>query len=179
MAETLTDIIPAIETPSEIFNCPNCSRWLPAGTLACPECQTIVYSEHLRNIALAATGEENAGKWVEAREIWRTALAWLPPDTKQYGAVEQRIALIDTRLRSADEKKAKWTRRLGPLAPVVFFLAKAKTLLLFLFKAKFILSFLGFFAIYWAIFGWRFGLGFTVAILIHEMGHYVAAADAD
>ncbi len=166
---------PEIGTPEPIFNCPQCSRWLPEGTLACPECETIVYSDHLRRIALAATNEESAEHWVEARETWRQGLEWLPAGTKQAHAVEQRIALIDERLRGAEEKKAKWTRRLGPLAPVLFFLAKIKTLLFFLFKLKFLLSFVGFFAIYWAIFGWKFGLGFTLAILLHEMGHYVAA----
>ncbi len=164
-----------IGAPAPIFNCPQCSRWLPEGTLACPECETIVYSDHLRRIALAAGGEESAKHWVEARETWRSALNWLPAGTKQAEAVEQRIGLIDQRLRGAEEKKAAWTRRLGPLAPVVFFVAKAKSLFFLLFKAKFLLSFLGFFAIYWAIFGWEFGLGFTLAILLHEMGHYVAA----
>ncbi len=175
MAEALTQPIPAIATPGEIFNCPNCSVWLQPGTLVCAECETIVYSQHLREIALAATAEENAGNWLPARAIWQQALAWLPPATKQYVAVEQRIALIDTKLKGAQDRKAKWTRRLGPLAPVVFFLSKLKTLFFILLKFKFILSFVGFFAIYWAIFGWEFGLGFTVSILIHEMGHYVAA----
>ena len=166
---------PEIGVPEPIFNCPQCSRWLPEGSLACPECETIVYSDHLRRIALTAGNEEAAKHWVEAREVWRSALAWLPAGTKQAEAVEGRIGLIDQRLRGAEEKKAKWTRRLGPLAPVVFFLAKAKSLVFLLFKAKFLLSFVGFFAIYWAIFGWQFGLGFTLAIFLHEMGHYVAA----
>lgn len=166
---------PEVGVPEPVFNCPQCSRWLPEGTLACPECETIVYSDHLRKIALAAGNEESAKHWAEAREVWRSALAWLPAGTKQAEAVQQRIGLIDQRLRGAEETKAKWTRRLGPLAPVVFFLAKAKSLIFLLFKAKFLLSFVGFFAIYWAIFGWQFGLGFTLAILLHEMGHYVAA----
>ena len=175
MAEALTEPISTIATPGEIFNCPNCSVWLQPGTLVCPECETIVYSQHLREIALAATAEETAGNWIPAREVWRQALDWLPPGTKQYVAVEQRIGLIDTRLKGAQDRKAKWTRRLGPLAPVVFFLAKLKTYFFLLLKFKFLLSFLGFFAIYWALFGLPFGLGFTVSILIHEMGHYVAA----
>jgi Zn-dependent protease len=166
---------PELAAPLPIFNCPNCGVWLPSGTLACPECQMIVYSGHLRGIATAATAEESAGKWVEARATWRQALPWLPPGTKQHEAVEQRIGLIDTRLQKEADSKAKWTKRLGPLAPVVYFLAKFKTLFFFLTKFKFILSFAGFIAIYWAVFGWEFGLGFAVCILIHEMGHYVAA----
>ena len=175
MAETLIDISPALAPPAAIFNCPGCSRWLPPGTLACADCQAIVYAEHLRNIAIAATADENAKKWPEARAIWQQTLVWLPPGTKQYAAVEQRISLIDARLKAAADKKAQWTRRLGPLAPLLMAASYLKTLLLFAMKFKFILSFAGFFLLYWGIFGWQFGLGFAVSILIHEMGHYVAA----
>jgi Zn-dependent protease len=177
VAETLTytQPIPAIAAPSEVFNCPHCSRWLEPGTLACPDCQAIVYSEHLRNLALTATSEENANKWADARATWQQALAWLPPETKQYAAVQQRISLIDAKVNTAAATKAKWMRRLGPFAPVLAFLSKLKVLFLFLGKFKFFLSFAMFFVVYWGFFGWKFGLGFAVAILIHEMGHYVAA----
>lgn len=175
MADALTGNIPQFDAPESIYNCPNCTHWLPPDSLVCPECQTIVYSEHLRGIALAATNEENANQWAQARETWKQALLWLPPDTKQYTAVEQRIALVDAKLHGVQADKAKWTRRLGPLAPVLVFLSKAKWLLILLTKAKFLISFAGFFALYWAIFGWKFALGFTVGILIHEMGHFVVA----
>jgi Zn-dependent protease len=162
-------------SPQAIFNCPECSHYLAPGSLACPECNAIVYGGYLRTLAIQATEQEDAGEWLAARETWRQGLDWVPEDTKQATAVHQRIALIDTRLRGAEANKEKWTRRLGPFAPVVFFLAKAKTFLFFLFKAKFLLSFVGFFGLYWALFGWRFGLGFTLSILVHEMGHFVAA----
>jgi Zn-dependent protease len=162
-------------SPQAIFNCPECSHYLAPGSLACPECNAIVYGGYLRTLAIQATEQEDAGEWLAARDTWRQGLDWVPEDTKQATAVHQRIALIDTRLRGAEENKEKWTRRLGPFAPVVFFLAKAKTFLFFLFKAKFLLSFVGFFGLYWALFGWRFGLGFTLSILVHEMGHFVAA----
>jgi Zn-dependent protease len=41
-------------------------------------------------------------------------------------------------------------------------------------KFKFLLSALLYFGVYWALYGWRFALGFTASIFIHEMGHYVA-----
>jgi Zn-dependent protease len=129
----------------------------------------------MKRIATMALAEEELSHWSQAREIWLQGLQWLPAGTKQAEAVQQRIALIDQRLRGAEETKAKWTKRLGPFAPVLFFLAKIKTFLFILLKAKFLLSFVGFFLIYWAIFGWKFGLGFTLGILIHEMGHYIAA----
>jgi Zn-dependent protease len=66
-----------------------------------------------------------------------------------------------------------WAKRLGPLAPLAFLLAKVKTLLFALFKLKFLFSFAAFLAIYWALFGPWFGIGFAIMILLHEMGHFV------
>lgn len=176
MAASATPAVPAQPAmPDAIYNCPSCSHYLPPGTLACPECQTIIYGSHLRDIAVRATAAENEQHWAEAREIWREALAWLPPETKQAEAVNGKIAALDARLRADDDWKAKWTKRLGPLAPVFFFLLKAKSFVFLLFKLKFLLSFVLFFGVYWALFGWQFGLGFTLSILVHEMGHFVAA----
>ncbi len=71
------------------------------------------------------------------------------------------------------EEAHPWARRLGPLAPLAVLLAKGKTIFFALFKAKSLFSFVAFFGVYWAMFGWAFGLGFAAMILIHEMGHYV------
>jgi Zn-dependent protease len=67
----------------------------------------------------------------------------------------------------------KWARKLGPVGPIAVLLAKGKVLLTALFKLKFLLSFVAFIGIYWAAFGMKFGIGFAVLILIHEMGHFV------
>jgi Zn-dependent protease len=144
-------------------------------TLACPDCHTIVYAQHLNELGRRAVAQEQEEAWPQAKETWQQMLGWLPAGTQQAEAVQGRIAAIDARTQAAEDSKAKWTKRLGPLAPVVFFLAKAKTVLFALLKFKFLLSFFAFFGIYWALFGWRFGLGFTVSILLHELGHYVAA----
>lgn len=166
---------PPSAVPDPIYNCPECSHYLPPGTLACPECDSIIYSSHLRSIAMRAMNEENEKRWIAAREIWHEALDWLPADTTQAASIHDKIAALDARVQAGDDRKAKWTKRLGPLAPAVFFLAKLKSLFFVLFKLKFLLSFVGFFAIYWLLFGWQFGLGFTISILVHEMGHYAAA----
>jgi Zn-dependent protease len=52
-------------------------------------------------------------------------------------------------------------------------LLKFKTLVFALFKLKFLFSFLFFIAIYVGMFGWRYGLGISACILIHEMGHFI------
>ncbi len=171
MNETTSPIAP----PIPIHNCPECSHWLPDGTLACPECATIIYAQHLRELASMASQQEQEQKWAEARQTWSSMLAWLPAGSKQADGIAGHVAAIDARAQAAEESKAKWTKRLGPLAPVMFFLAKAKSYLFLLFKFKFLLSFFAFFGLYWALFGWRFGLGFTLSIMIHELGHYVAA----
>ena len=163
------------DSPEPVFSCPECSHYLAGDTLVCPDCGTLRYAAHLRSLAIEANEQEAGQHWTEAHEIWKSALAFVPAGSKQAEAVEQRMQLLETRLKGMADWKMKWSRRLGPLAPVVFFLAKLKTYLFLILKLKFLLSFLAFFGIYWAIWGWKFGLGFAIAILLHEMGHYVAA----
>ncbi len=165
---------PEPASPEPIHSCPSCSHWLPDGTLACPDCQTLTYGHHLSELAYAAQQLEQEGKWVEARDRWRSTLVWLPEGTQQAESIQSHIGQIDTRLAAEEAKKAKWTKRLGPFAPLFFFLLKLKTAFLLLFKLKFFLGLFAFFGIYWVLGGWRFALGFTVSIMIHEMGHYVA-----
>ena len=160
--------------PAPIFNCPNCSHWLPEGTLACPECGSLVYANHIAGLATAAQGLEKEQHWIEARAAWGAALAWLPSSGPQAEALHKRIQAIDAHQNADKEKAAKWAKRLGPLAPVLVFLGKLKGILFLLFKFKFLFSFLTFFGLYWALFGWKFGLGLTLSILVHEMGHFWA-----
>jgi Zn-dependent protease len=129
---------------------------------------------HLGQIAYSAQQLEQEQKWAEARDRWRSALVWLPQETQQAESVRQHIAQIDARLKAADDQKAKWTKRLGPFAPIALFLLKIKSMLFLLFKLKFLLSLVAFFGIYWALFGWKFAVGFTACLFIHEMGHFVA-----
>ena len=170
-----TPVAPSLSAPEPIHNCPGCSLWLAEGTLACPECHAIVYAQHLNRLGQLALSQEQQQEWPNARATWQQMLVWLPAGTAQETAVQGRIAAIDARLEAEKARKATWTKRLGPLAPIVFFLAKAKTFLFAILKFKFLLSFIAFFGLYWGLFGWKFGLGFTVSILIHELGHYIAA----
>lgn len=166
--------VPEPVAPEAIHNCPNCSHWLPDGTLACPDCQTLTYGAHLGQVAYGAQQLEHEGRWQEARDRWRSALTWLPENTQQAEGIQAHIAQIDRKLAAEEEQKARWTKRLGPLAPIALFLLKAKSALFLLFKLKFLLSLFAFFGLYWAMFGWHFALGFTACLFVHEMGHYVA-----
>jgi Zn-dependent protease len=160
--------------PATIHSCPACSHWLPDGTLACPDCQALTYGQYLGELAFSAQQLEQQQKWVEAKERWLKALAWLPAETPQAESIQKHVAAIDARLKAEEATKAKWTKRLGPFAPVALFLMKAKSFIFVLFKLKFLLSFFAFFAIYWALWGWQFAAGFMICLMIHEMGHYFA-----
>jgi len=169
-----TVLPPEPAPPSVINSCPSCSHWLPDGTLVCPDCQTLTYGVHLSELAVEAQQLEQEAKWPEARDRWRSALQWLPAETRQAVSIQEHIAQIDTRLQAEQDTKARWTKRLGPFAPIALFLLKIKSWLFIAFKFKFLLSILPYFAFYWLLFGWRFALGFTASIFIHEMGHYAA-----
>jgi len=86
---------------------------------------------------------------------------------------EQLLPPETTRSSNPNSGKSSWAKRLGPLAPIAVLLAKAKGLLTILFKLKFLLSFASFIGLYWAIYGPKFGIGFALLILIHEMGHFI------
>ncbi len=174
-SSTATTVLPPEMVPPEVIhNCPACSHWLTEGTLACPDCHALTYGVFLSRVATEAQQLEQQQRWPEARDRWRSALAWLPAETSQAETLRNHIAQIDSRLQAVEDQKARWTKKLGPFAPVALFLLKAKSAIFILFKLKFLLSMLAFFGIYWALYGWKFALGFTFALLVHEMGHYIA-----
>ncbi len=172
---TATEVLPPEPAaPATINSCPSCSHWLPDGTLVCPDCGTLTYARHLGELAQSAQQLEAQGQWPEARDRWHSMLAWIPDNAEQVAGIQGHIDRIDARLAGEAARKAKWTKRLGPFAPIFFFLLKLKSAFFLLFKLKFFLGFFGFFALYWALAGWRFALGATICILVHEMGHFVA-----
>jgi Zn-dependent protease len=174
MATEVLNPGPAAATPQTVHNCPACGHWLTEGTLACPDCQTLAYGQYLGTVAGEAQTLEQQGKIVEARDRWRSALMWMPETSPQAASVQAHIAQLEGQLNAEKERESKWRKRLGPFAPIVLFLIKFKSAIFLLFKLKFLLGFLGFFALYWAIFGWKFAIGFMLSIFIHEMGHFIA-----
>ena len=168
------EVLEAIAPPQPVYNCVHCSHYLPEGSLACADCGTLAYGPHLNRLAAAAASAENVGNLTEARARWNDALAWLPPDARQAAQIEQHLATLGSKQDAKQAKQARWTKRLGPFAPVLLYAAKLKSALFVLFKLKFLLGFVTFFGLYWALYGWKFAAGFTLSILVHEMGHYVA-----
>jgi Zn-dependent protease len=89
-----------------------------------------------------------------------------PPVTPPAGEAKKKVGLIGT---------------IGALllnfkTAILVILTKGKLVLLGLTKLNTLLSMLVSIGFYWAIYGWKFGLGFVLSIYVHEMGHVMALA---
>jgi Zn-dependent protease len=154
--------------------CSHCSNVLPANAVVCEKCHVLVHAEKLQQLSASARMCEEHNDPAQARGAWEQALALLPPDSSQAEWIRAKLHRLSLVASSAPapEKQHAWTKKLGPLAPIAVLLAKSK-FLLSLFKLKFLFTFWAFLAIYWKLYGGKFGLGFAVLILVHEMGHYI------
>ena len=154
--------------------CSACSAELQPGALECPRCHALVHAATLERLSTEAKALEEGGAFSQARERWLDALKLLPAHSTQADWVRDRAWHLATRARPAPQADAanKWARKLGPLAPLAIALSKAKVLLA-LFKLNFLLSLAAFIAVYWSLYGRKFGLGFVALIFFHEMGHFI------
>ena len=162
-----------MSTPSPELSqeCPRCRAALAPGALVCNGCHALVHAAQLAALAASARLHEERRELAEARDAWQRALALLPADAAQAAWVRgnlQRLAAA----AAAPAPERSWVRRLGPFAPLAILLVKGKFLLT-LFKLKFLLSLGAFVAFYWALYGMKFGVGFAILILVHEMGHFI------
>jgi len=151
--------------------------------LACRECHQLRFAAQLEDLAQQARAKEAASEWTGASELWRQALELLPADAAQAQSIRDHVAGLGAQAALPKANAApNWTKKLGPLGAVIALLLKFKTLVLIaLTKAKFLIfglaklkTLLSMFAsmgFYWALYGWRFGVGFVLGIYVHEMGH--------
>jgi Zn-dependent protease len=159
--------------------------------LACPKCHRLVHGEQLRDLAAVAEKASQAGDLSAAVGAWRSALALLPPRSKQHEQVLAKVQalsrVIDAGDRSAtapegaavpDRKKpiAAGATGLALLAwkfkfAIAFVVTKGKLLLLGFTKLSTVLSMLLSLGFYATAFGWRFAVGLLLSIYVHEMGH--------
>ena len=70
--------VPPPPAPVAIYNCPQCSHYIAEGTLVCPECGTLIYTQHVATLAHAAQSLEQEKRWPEARATWADALPGRP-----------------------------------------------------------------------------------------------------
>jgi Zn-dependent protease len=158
--------------------CQRCQRPLTPGALACDYCHALVHTGELDRLAADARALEAQSRLLEARERWLSILPLLPGDSQQALWIRSHARELEGAAPAAQRPEAPgsgktWAKRLGPLGPLALVLAKFKTVLLALFKFKFLLSFASFIGLYWALWGPKFGIGFAVLVLVHEMGHYI------
>jgi Zn-dependent protease len=102
---------------------------------------------------------------------------WLPPraPAPEPGPVSE--ASVPEGLGPAQEqRRSLLSRLLAPLAALAALAGKFKAVLLLLPKAKFLVtsgSMLVSVAAYGLIWGWQFGVGFVLLLLVHEYGHVI------
>jgi Zn-dependent protease len=165
---------PTTGTPSAPSVCEECYAPLPAAALSCPFCHRLVHAAALGQLAEEA---RQASDPRTALAKWREALVLLPPDTRQYLSVQEKVAALsslDPEGVAAGPPKARtlaWAKRLGPLAVVGMLLSKGKLLLLGLTKIGTLGSMVISFGAYALAYGWQFALGLVLSIYVHEMGH--------
>ncbi|MEA2734410.1 MAG: hypothetical protein QOE14_861, partial [Humisphaera sp.] len=63
------------------------------GNLTCPNCGALVYAQQLTDLARDAQREEQTNP-IRAAMIWQQALPLLPPESKQYQTIAQRIGML-------------------------------------------------------------------------------------
>lgn len=158
-----------------IRNCHSCGQDVPLGALVCEKCHTLLHSEELARISTRAKSLEEQDDVIHAREEWLKALPLLPGNSTQAEWIRGHIYKLElaNNRAPAETPKHAWAKKLGPLAPIAILLAKSKFLLTTLFKLKFLLSLGAFMALYWALYGPKFGIGFVLLIMVHELGHYI------
>ena len=142
----------------------------------CDRCHALVHSERLDQLASEAKALEASGDFRQARERWLMGLPLLPANSRQASWIQEHARSLEVaaeRVQPPPPSDNKWAQKLGPVGPIAVLLAKSKVLLTAVFKLKFLLSFVAFVGIYWAAFGMKFGIGFALLILLHEMGHFV------
>ena len=133
----------------------------------------MLHATTLEQLSSSARLHEERHEYAEARGDWLKALELLPPDSSQAEWINGNLKRLETLAGAASAvDRHAWAKKFGPFAPLIVLLANSKFLLA-LFKLKFLLSLGAFVAFYWALYGVRFGIGFAILILLHEMGHFI------
>jgi Zn-dependent protease len=122
----------------------------------------------MEQLAAHARSLEAHGDFQGARERWLACLPLLPAQSQQAEWIRNHVRELDSAPlpqtgHPASSSTPQWAKKLGPLGPILLALLKFKSLF----------SFVAFFGFYWTLWGAKFGIGFAVLILIHEMGHFI------
>jgi Zn-dependent protease len=162
--------------------CLRCGSELAPALLRCPVCGTLVHAATLTDLAAQADASEAGGDRQAALRHWNEALGLLPRDASQRAAILSRIERLEASLHAETDGVGRRAVRHGGFkgiwvvmaSALVFLATKAKLLLLGFTKLGTLLSMVGFFGVYWGVYGWTFALGLVLCIYVHEMGHVAA-----
>jgi Zn-dependent protease len=198
MADDLeSSVAPMVRT------CLACGGEIAPRLLVCPSCHRLVHASELKELAERAQSSEDDGDLPAALASWREAIALLPPETRQYASIADRIARLGRQVGASaatigpvrpsrpdpaeSAKPSQWSggAASGILATLalaawkfkflaVTLLTKGKILLLGLTKASTFLSMFAAVGVYWTIFGGWLAVGLVLSIYVHEMGHVFA-----
>ena len=139
----------------------------------CEHCHALVHSEELERLSAEGKALEAVGDLRQAREKWLTGLELLPPTSKQAEWIRQHAQALDADAEQRPPGENRFAQPMGPAGSIATLGDKRRSPVTARVKLTSLLSFVAFIAIYSAASGVKFGIGFAVLILIHEMGHFV------
>jgi Zn-dependent protease len=174
--------VEALSSSAHVRTCAACGTELGPRLLVCPACGQLAHSEELKALAARAEAATKAGDPTAALVAWRSALALLPPQSRQHARIEQTIGELTkavdalpagkSRADVAGKPRSLVGRWIGAAGAAILFAAtKLKLLLLGLTKIGTLFSILVTLGAYWAAFGWKFAAGIIATTYVHEMGH--------
>ncbi|MBK5257845.1 MAG: site-2 protease family protein [Vicinamibacteria bacterium] len=169
-------------------SCPGCDTEYASTALVCPNCHRLVHGDELKGLGAQAAAAELRGDKAAARTAFQRAVLLLPVESRQRLTIQTRLAELDGEpgpVRTTPEARPAWVTGGGAIGAITLIVWKLKGVLLLVFgklkfltlgfsKAGTLFSFLASFGVYWSLWGWRYALGFLVAMYIHEMGHVAA-----
>lgn len=178
-------------TPASASTCTDCGTEISPSLLSCPGCGRLGHADTLKELAGNAEQAALTGDLNSALAHWRRALDLLPPNCRQFEAVQAKCSALtaqgasdsaSTRVESpqaagSPRHSSRWKTVVAGVTSLALLVAgKAKFLFLGLTKAGTVFSMALSLGVYWTAWGWRFALGLVVSIYIHEIGHVAALA---
>jgi Zn-dependent protease len=163
-------------TPELIRNCKRCWRELPPAALVCDHCHALVHSEELERLSAEAKALETRGDLRQAREKWQSALPLLPITSTQADWIKHHAEELNAGTdppRAEGTSDNPWVQQRELVSPITGQAGRNASPMKAGVKLTSILSFLAFVTIYSIGSGVKFGIGFALLILIHEMGHFI------
>lgn len=159
--------------------------------LDCARCHTLVHRDLLAALRTRAT---TASTPSDALAAWREAQDLLPPGSRQFEQVGERIQALSAQLdgaapappppaAAASTKRSGWwgSGLLVGLGLVwkfksvgLLLAGKLKYLAMGFTKLPTLLSMFSAVGVYALLWGWKFAAGFVLSIYVHEIGHVVA-----